>query len=249
MDFQKVQKNHFPTLFPTLDPESYPSILEFEGSSEHLYSKCPKVAIVGTRNITPYGRKIINEVLPDLANMGFIIVSGGAFGVDIESQKTASHFTNRLITVLGSGLHHKAPKTNKPYFQKFIQKGGCLVSPFTSNTHPNKYTFVQRNQIIASLADIVILIEAGQKSGSIHTANYASEQGIPVACFPGDKYSSLTKGTHSLVQKGAHLVLNTTDIVDLIPNHRLKHLQKPKPSNTQNTLKPNIYNQLHSMLN
>lgn len=246
MDFQLINKKDYPNLFPNLDPQQYPSHLEYEGSSSFLYSKCPKIAVVGTRNISPYGRKIIQEIIPDLANQGFVIISGGAFGIDIESQKTAYHFSNKLVTVLGSGLHHKAPKTNKPYFQDFIKNGGCLLSPFSSNTHPSKYTFVQRNQIIASLADVVIILEASSRSGSIYTANYASEQGIPVACFPGDKYHSLTQGTHQLIQKGAHLVLNTSDIVSLIPNHRLKHLKPPQ--NKPQSKPSNIYDELYSML-
>jgi DNA processing protein len=246
MDFQTISKDQYPRIFPTLSPDQYPETLQFEGNSEHIFSQNPRIAIVGTRNITPYGRKIISEIIPPLANQGFTIVSGGAFGVDIESQKTAFHFTNKLITVLGSGLHHKAPKTNKPFFTKVIKSGGTILSPFPEDIHPTKYTFVQRNQIIASMTDLVIVIEAGQKSGSIHTANYASEQGIPVASFPGNIHNPLSKGTNQLIQNGAHLVTSTDEIISLIPKHRLEKL---KPSSKRQITKPqSVYNELYQML-
>lgn len=247
MDFQVIPKNKYPKLFPTLSSAEYPEILQFEGSSEHIFSNNPRIAIVGTRNITPYGQKIISEIIPPLASKGFTIVSGGAFGVDIESQKTASYFTNKLVTVLGSGLHHKAPKTNKPFFTNVIKQGGTLLSPFPEDVHPTKFTFVQRNQIIASLADLILVIEAGSKSGSIHTANYGSEQGIPVAAFPGSIHAPLSKGTNKLIQTGAHLVTSIEEIISLIPKHRLDCLSKIK---SKAITKPkSIYSELYEMLN
>lgn len=247
MDFQTIPKNKYSKIFPTLSPDEYPSTFQYEGNSQHIFSSNPRIAIVGTRNITPYGRRIISEIIPSLSTKGFSIVSGGAFGIDIESQRSALHFTNKLITVLGSGLHHKTPKTNQPFFQKVIQSGGTIVSTFPSGTHPTKYTFVQRNQIIASLSDLIIVIEAGQKSGSIHTANYASEQGIPVACFPGNITNPLSKGTNKLIQNGAHLVTSVEEIISLIPKHRLDNLSKPL--NPKSTKPSSFYNELFSMLN
>ncbi len=246
MDFLQIPKDSFPRVFPTLSHEEYPQVLEYEGNSEPLFSKNPRIAIVGTRNITPYGLKILQTIIPDLATKGFTIVSGGAFGVDIESQKIASHFTSKLITVLGSGLHHKAPKTNKKHFLNFINNGGCLLSPFGSDIHPTRFTFVQRNQIIASLSDLVIVIEAGPKSGSIHTANYASEQGIPVACFPGSIHSELSQGTNHLIQNGAHLVTSTEEILTLIPNHKLQNLKST--INKKTIPRSNLYDDLYQMI-
>lgn len=245
MDFQTIPKDQYPKIFPNLSPDQYPEILQFEGNSEHIFSKNPKISIVGTRNITPYGRKIVSEIVSTLAQNGFTIISGGAFGIDLESQKMASYFTNKLITILGSGLHHKAPKTNKPFFTKVIKQGGTILSPFPDKTHPTRFTFVQRNQIIASLSDLVLVIEAGKKSGSIHTANYASEQGIPVAAFPGNIFQELCHGTNNLIKNGAHIVTSVDEIISLIPKHRLSHLKAP----THKTQKPDsIYNQLYQMI-
>lgn len=247
MDFQVIPRDKFPKIFPTLLPDYYPDTLQFEGNSEHIFSNNPRIAIIGSRNITPYGRRIISEIIPPLASKGFTIVSGGAFGVDIESQKAASHFTNKIITVLGSGLHYKSPKTNKPTFTKFIQNGGTIVSPFSERVTPTKYTFVQRNQIIASLADLVLVIEAGYKSGSLHTTNYASEQGIPVAAFPGNIHAPLSLGTNYLIQHGAHLVTSVEEIISLIPKYRLDNLV---PSNYKKHNESNsVYIDLYKMLN
>ena len=250
MPYSQINNSDFPKIFPSLNPKEYPQTLQFEGNSKHIFSQSPKIAVVGSRNITPYGKKILTQIIPDLCHQGFTIVSGGAFGVDILSQKIASNFTDKIITILGSGLNHKVPKTNQSIYRKILQAGGALVSPYPENLHPTKYTFVQRNQIIASISDLVLVIEAGSKSGSLHTANYASEQGIPVACFPGSIYQDLSQGTNQLIQKGAHLVQNTKEIVSLIPNHKIQKLQPISKSNSnQSTQQPDIFQQLYDLAN
>ena len=248
MTYSVVNPNNFSQIFPTLNPKEYPQTLQYEGNSKHIFTQSPKIAVVGSRNITPYGKKILTQIIPDLCHQGFTIVSGGAFGVDILSQKIASNFTDQIITILGSGLNHKVPKTNQPIYQKILQAGGTLVSPYSENLHPTKYTFVQRNQVIASIADLVLVIEAGAKSGSLHTANYASEQGIPVACFPGSIYQELSQGTNQLIQKGAHLVQSTQEIISLIPNHKLQKL-KPKSTINKPHSQPDIFQQIYDLAN
>lgn len=216
-------------LFPTIDPHTQPSQFQYIGNKSLLFKQNPRIAIVGSRNITSYGQKILDETIPELCSYNFTIISGGAFGVDIQSQSKALNFTSDLITVLGSGLQNLAPKTNIPIFHKILQKGGTLCSPFQSNTKPNKYTFVQRNQFIAALADIVLIVEAREKSGSLYTAQYAAEQGIPIACFPGNINQPLSKGTNRLIKEGAHLVTNIEDIISLLPYSKKASLQ-PKQS-------------------
>lgn len=235
-------------IFPRLNPENIPENFYYQGNLTLLKDQAPKIAIVGTRTPSLYAQKIIQHIIPDIASEGFTIVSGGAFGVDILSQKLALNFTNKLITVLGSGLNFWTPKTNISKFQDFLNSGGLLCSPFDPNIKPTKYTFVQRNQHIASMVDLVLIIEAGRKSGSLHTAKYASEQGIPVACFPSNIFQELSHGTNSLIQDGAHLVTCFQDIKSLMPLHRLEHLQKP--SITKNlSSEQDIFSELNSIIN
>lgn len=222
-------------LFPTIDPGKLPNQFQYTGNKSLLFKDNPRIAIVGSRNITSYGQQILDQIIPEICSHNFTIISGGAFGVDIQSQSKALNFTSNLITILGSGLSNLAPKTNIPIFQKILQQGGTICSPFQQDQHPTKYTFVQRNQFIAGLADIVLIIEAREKSGSLYTAQYAAEQGIPTACFPGNVNQPLSKGTNDLIKQGAHLVTCLDDILALLPSHK-KTIQHQKQNRFDQTL-------------
>lgn len=229
MDYsiQNLSTQDIQNIFPLIDPDSLPQQFQYIGNRRLLFQNNPRIAIVGSRNITSYGQMILDQIIPEVCANNFTIISGGAFGVDIQSQSKALNFTSNLITILGSGLDHLTPKTNTPIFKQILQKQGVICSPFPSSLKPTKYTFVQRNKFIAGLADIVLVVEANQKSGSLYTAQYAGEQGIPVACFPGNIDQPLSKGTNQLIQQGAHLVTNTQDIFDLLPGYKKINKQAP----------------------
>jgi len=165
------------------------------------------------------------------------IVSGGAFGVDVEAQKLALEYDGKVITVLGSGLNKPAPKTNMQFFKK-VEKKGLLVSQFEADVHATKYTFPQRNELISGLSDMVLIIEARKKSGALITADFAIDQGKPVGCFPGRVTDELSYGTNKLLQQGAHLITCTRDILEImgIANN------KPKKQNAVQQTLSEIYN-------
>lgn len=251
--YQISNKQTLSQIFPKLNPQELPTKIFYQGDIKLLESKQPKIAIVGSRTPSMYAQKVIQNFIPDIASRGFTIVSGGAFGVDILSQSLAANFTNKLITVLGSGLQHWAPKSNIKYFENFLELGGTIISPFENNLKPTKYTFVQRNQVIASMVDLVLIIEAGPKSGSLHTAIYATEQGIPVACFPSNIFQQQSIGCNNLIKQGAHLINCLDDIFDLIPAHKIQLLQKPtiqiSQTNQSNTALTEVMTVINNSLN
>ena len=186
-----------------------------QGDKQILLSKQPKVAIVGSRCMTDYGHNILRQIIPALARQNISIVSGGAFGVDLESQKLALEYDAKVITILGSGLHNPAPKTNAKFFEQ-VARRGALVSQYEPDYPATRYTFPERNRLISAMSDLILIIEARAKSGALITADFALQQGKPIACFPGRITDELSAGTNKLIQQGAHPILNTKDIFELI---------------------------------
>lgn len=185
------------------------------GDEMLLSPRYKKVAIVGTRHMTRYGQDCLNLIVPELVRHNVVIVSGGALGIDIEAQKLSHTLGGKNITVLGSGLKVPTPRTNIPFFRKFISSG-LLVSEFSQTEPAQKFTFVQRNRIISAISDVILVIEAGQKSGALITADFALEQGKTVLAIPGLITSEKSIGTNNLIKSGATLINSATDILDLL---------------------------------
>ena len=150
---------------------------------------------------------------------GFNIISGLAIGIDEYAHwgNVQANFQNKIagktIAVLGSGIDMLYPAQNKELARKIIKTGGCIISEYSNGTRPNKTNFPQRNRIISGLAEAVLVVEAGEKSGAIITANYALEQGKDVFAIPGDITRKTSLGTNKLIQDGAMIALNVEDII------------------------------------
>lgn len=210
-------------LTPSTTPEFFAWRNDLKPIVENLYAfgdpnlinSSPKIAIVGSRVISDYGLQILKLIVPELVKRGITIVSGGAFGVDYNAQQIALNYSGKVITVLGSGIENPTPRTNLDFFQQ-VAKKGLLLSEDPGKSPATKYTFVKRNRIIAGLADLILIIEAREKSGSLITADYALQQNKPICCFPGRAFDYLSKGTNNLIKDGAYLVDSVDDMLDLI---------------------------------
>lgn len=176
------------------------------------------VAIVGSRNMTEYGKRITEMISSELVSYGITVVSGMARGIDTVSHKSALKAKGRSIAVLGSGLDSPYPPENKELFDELSEKG-CVISEFPMGTPPNKENFPQRNRLISGLSLGVLVVEAAAKSGSLITAGYALEQGKDVFAVPGSITSSNSEGTNELIKKGAKLVQKAEDILEDIAPH------------------------------
>lgn len=183
----------------------------------HLEKEDIPIAIVGSRNASPYGKYTTERLSRELAQKGITIVSGMARGIDSSAHRGALSAQGRTIAVLGSGLDVIYPPENKKLFAA-ISQNGAVVSEFPLGTQPLPYHFPARNRIISGLSYGVLVVEAGEKSGSLITAKLAMEQGRDVFAIPGAIDSAFSRGTNSLIKQGAKLIENIDDILeDIIP--------------------------------
>lgn len=206
----------------TINDESYPQELkEIAKPPQVLYYKGNikikglKIAIVGTRRYSSYGKQITIDIAAQLAQAGIIIVSGLAPGIDTFAHQSATEQGKKTISVLGTGLDEKSiyPKENIQLARKILDLGGCLISEYPIGTAGSKFTFPQRNRIISGLCSGVLIVEAKERSGSLITADYALGQKRKLFAVPGSIYSLNSQGPHKLIKRGAVLVDKADDIL------------------------------------
>jgi len=205
-----IEDKNYPPLLKKI--ASSPKTLYYKGESG-ADEKC--FAVVGTRRFSSYGKQVASEITGDLAEAGLTIVSGLAPGIDTFSHQATLERNKRTIAVLGTGLDEKSiyPRSNIKLAREIVEKGGLLISEYPPGTRGTRFTFPQRNRLIAGLSLGVLVIEGKLKSGSLITANWAFSQNRTVFAVPGLIYSSKSKGSHYLIKKGAKLVESANDIL------------------------------------
>lgn len=183
-----------------------------------LEAKETRIAIVGTRMCSEYGKLAALNIAHGLIDAKTVIVSGLTPGIDTIAHKTAVENNTRTIAVLGTGLDKKSiyPQTNVALSESILDCGGLLISEYPPDMHGAKYTFSRRNRIISGLSQAVVVIEAKEKSGSLITAGWAQKQKKKVFAVPGSVYSANSQGCHQLIRQGAILARNAKDILDEI---------------------------------
>lgn len=202
-------------LYPTLLGEIAvpPPVLFYRGT---LAREALRVAIVGTRTCSAYGRKAAYDLGLQLADAGVTVVSGLAYGVDKAAHEGALMGSGLTIAVLGSGIDCVYPREHVRLAEQIIAAGGCVMSEFLPWTSPLAYQFPQRNRIISGLSQAVVVMEAGAKSGALITASFALEQDREVLALPGSVYSARSLGTNDLIAQGARPMLTVHDVLDAI---------------------------------
>ena len=173
------------------------------------------VAVVGTRRTTHYGRQVAEETASALVRSGITVVSGLARGVDGAAHQAALKAGGRTLAVLGSGVDHIYPPEHRSLAEQ-ISRSGAVISDYAPGTPPDAANFPPRNRIISGLAQAVVVIEAGEKSGALITAAFAAEQGRQVFAVPGSIYMPQSKGANRLIQQGAHILLDVQDILEIL---------------------------------
>lgn len=175
----------------------------------------PCVAIVGTRRATLYGERATAALAAGLVDVGVCIVSGMARGIDSAAHRAALARKGATIAVLGTGIDIAYPAGHRSLHQA-IGERGLLVSEFPCGARPGKYAFPRRNRIIAALAALTIVVEAGEKSGALITSDHASDLGREIGAVPGPIDSPQSIGTNRLIRDGAHAILQADDALALI---------------------------------
>src|SRR5512140_792640 len=173
------------------------------------------VAVVGTRRNTLYGRQIAEELGAFLAVNGITLVSGLARGVDAIAHEAALKAGGRTVAVLGCGVDRIYPPENQKLAER-IFSSGAVLSDYAPGTPPDAVNFPPRNRIISGLSLATVVIEAGETSGALITAEFAAEQGREVFAVPGSIVAPQSKGTNKLIQKGAQLLLTPDDLLQAL---------------------------------
>lgn len=188
-----------------------PPLLYFMGDIDITKSFC--LAIVGSRRHTVYGKEIAYKFASILSDYGVTIVSGMARGIDTWAHKGVLDAGGKTAAVLGCSLEICYPPENKMVREKIIDKG-ALISEFPPGSSPVPQNFPRRNRIISGLSQGTIVVEAGEKSGALITAEFALEHGREVFAIPGSISSPYSKGCHKLIKEGAKLVEKVEDILE-----------------------------------
>jgi DNA processing protein len=175
--------------------------------------QAPAVAIVGARAASPYGLSVAEQLAADLAARGLAIISGLARGVDSAAHRGALSAGGVTIGIMGSGVDVMYPPEHAPLARE-MQQHGAVASELVPGTPPLPHLFPLRNRIISGLSRAVVVIEAGEKSGSLITARCALEQGRDVLAVPGNVLSGRSRGAHALLRDGAKIVESADDILE-----------------------------------
>lgn len=190
------------------------------------------IAIVGARSCSEYGRYVARKISAHLAMQGFQVISGLAQGIDVISQKAALESHGYSLGVLGCGVDICYPAENRETYNRLVSNGG-IISEYAPGTPPKAAFFPMRNRIISAMSDIVVVIEAREKSGSLITADLALEQGKEIYALPGRVTDSLSHGCNRLIRQGAGIILSPEEFIgDLAVNYSVhKDILSPTDDN------------------
>lgn len=181
-----------------------------------LPERRPTVAVVGSRKPTAYGRAVSQQLVGELARHGIIIVSGLAIGHDGLAHRACLDAGGTTVAVIGNGLNDIYPHRNQGLAQDIIAAGGAIISEYPPDAPVYPSHFLERNRLISALADVVVVIEAGERSGTLNTASHALAQGREVMAVPGNITSPLSRGCNKLIAEGATPILSARDILDTL---------------------------------
>lgn len=191
---------------------SPPHELYFLGAGFEKWTNKPRVAIVGSRKITAYGRGVTEKLTRDLAREDVVVISGLAYGVDAAAHYAALESGGLTIAVLPTALDRIYPAAHYGLAKRIVQSGGTLVSEYRSGSAAYKVNFIARNRIVSGLADVLLITEAALNSGTMNTAKFALEQGKSVMAVPGNINNPMSEGCNNLIKSGAIPVTSAADI-------------------------------------
>lgn len=198
-----------------------PAVLYVSGNMPD-FNNLLAIGMIGTRNATSYGVMASHIISGSLAKLKVIIVSGGAVGIDKASHIGAMEGGGITVCVLGCGINYPYLMQNAQMRKNIIYSGGALISEYPPDYPTAKYTFPARNRIISGLSNGVVIVEAGEKSGSLITASMASEQGRDVFAVMGNITSRYSEGTNKLIKDGALPVMSYKDIIENYPQYNIE---------------------------
>jgi len=210
----------------------------------------PSVSIVGSRRPTPVGLKVTSSIATHLAQLGLVVTSGLALGIDGAAHKAALQGRGSSIAVMGGGLDRVYPARHRKLYEQ-LSCEGLVLSEYPLGFAANRSTFPQRNRIVSGVSLGVVIVEAALRSGTLITARLAAEQGRDVMVVPGPATSASYQGSNRLIQQGAALVQDATDVLECLAGELQLSIPESPPnsksaSDTQeNESKSDCHNLLH----
>ena len=222
--------------FISLENCEYPkSLKEISSPPVGIYikGKLPKedfnfVSIVGSRKVTNYGSLICEDISSKIARKGVVVVSGMAYGIDSIAHRSCLENGGKTIAVLGCGVDVCYPRSNESLYRKILENG-CVISEFPIGQRPERHLFPIRNRIIAGLSKVIVVIEAGKKSGTLITAKKAIEYDKVVMAVPGNLTSKNSEGCNLLIKNGSKCLTCVEDVfeeLDFKESSQLKNYEK-----------------------
>ena len=195
--------------------DSAPAVLWVLGQANTLQNQ-KTLSIVGSRIASNYGLEVTRDLVKTAVARDFVVVSGGALGIDASAHKNALFFSGKTIAIMAGGLDRLYPAKNLDLFQD-IQQSGAVISEMPPGTAPARWRFLQRNRLIAAIGQATVVVEAGFRSGSINTAGHANELDRPVGAIPGLINSTRSAGCHRLIkERRAELISTPSDLEELL---------------------------------
>lgn len=220
--YPKALKDALGNLVASLGPKK----LYYKGDVsllEQAEKKC--LAVVGSRHLTYYGKKAIEQIVTQCASQGIVIVSGFMYGGDEQAHSATVRCGGKTIAVMPCGIERVHPENQKKLYQEILDTGGLIISEYEGNAMPQNFTYVQRDRLVAGLCRAVFVVEAALDSGSLITASYAKKYNRKIFALPGQITSEVSKGCLKLIKEGAELVTEANDILSFY-----KVLVNPKKS-------------------
>jgi DNA processing protein len=200
-----IEKKDFPKNLKEVKP--CPEKLFYRGEwDKKIFEKV--LAIVGSRQITRYGKEVIEKMMPEIVARKTTVISGFMYGVDSESHFQCLELGGKTVAVLGNGLNYLYPTENDKLYTKILETGGLVISEYENDFKATTWSFPQRNRIVAGLTTVgILIIEAGIKSGSLITAKLGMNQKKKILAIPGPINSRTSEGTNWLIKSGAAKII------------------------------------------
>ncbi|MBU2545450.1 DNA-processing protein DprA [Patescibacteria group bacterium] len=214
----KIDDLRYPRLLKEIGRDA-PKQLYYRGSwSEDIFDNC--LAVVGSRRMTSYGKQITQKLVSEIAGKGITIVSGFMYGIDATAHKSALDVGGRTIAVMPCGINIVHPEYQVKLYDEILENDGLIISEYEGDFLPTLWSYPRRNRIVAGLSKATLVIEAGEKSGSLITANLAKKFNKKVFAVPGPLTSVLSKGINQLIKEGAEVVTCAGDVAEF---YNVKH--------------------------
>ena len=214
MNIHTILPKHYPRLLRTIP--QLPDHLEVYGeipNDSHIF-----LCVIGARSCTPYGKEVCDRLIQGLRDYPIVIVSGLAIGIDSIAHETALTYGLKTIAFPGSGLDPRVlyPPMHRALAQRIVTSGGALVSPFKASQTCTPWTFPFRNRLMAGISHATLIIEAKQGSGTLLTAEYATQFNRDILAVPGSILNESSYGPHMLIARGAVPITHSQDILDAL---------------------------------